>query len=370
MKKIYKRNLVGFLIMSLIITIVIILINYYGDGGYQFYRSKSFEKRLSQALLGNKKVLVCSNYNDRNVKKLLLKNNFQQHDILALGSSRTMLIQDNIFSSSHFFNASVTSASLEDDLSIFFLYQKHGVMPKKIFIGLDPWLVSKNVNKNLWKISFLHEYYHANQLFFGEKNILTHYKNVFGFFEKYKPLLSPTYLRESIKKIRFLLFSNQHSDIIVNPTQDQISNSPACYLHLPDGTRLTSQEEESTSPEQADYAGSVETHQFSPDSVEFSKKNKKMFEEFIGYLNQQGIEVIFYLPPYEPAVYAEIQRNSNYKMIKSTEKYFRLTASKYHIKVVGSYNPFVLGLKSEDFIDDIHLKKQGIDKFLKKELNA
>ncbi|EKD73007.1 MAG: hypothetical protein ACD_45C00485G0013 [uncultured bacterium] len=364
MKKIYYKNLILFFSLTIILFMIIILVNYYGDGEYHFFRSSSFEYKLTDALLNQNKALICINYNDRNVKRLLLKQIPEQPKVLILGSSRTMSIGNNFFNNVHFFNASVHTANLEDHIAIYYLYHQRGWKPRKILIGLDPWIISKSNAETLWKITFLSEYREARKLFTTDKQdtINFYYQNISRFLEKNKELLSPYYLIDSLKNIKMLLKQDIKNRIIINPNTIQIDHFPSCHLHLPDGTYLTSITEESTSATQADYAGSVEIHRFSSTSLELSRKKMELFEQFIDYLSKQGIEIIFYLPPYEPMFYSKIKKNSNDQIFNVTENYFRSIAAQHHIKVMGSYNPFLFNLTSNDFIDDIHLKKQGIDK--------
>ncbi len=368
MNKIYYKNLIIFLILNGILLLSIILINYYGDGGNRFFHSAVFEDKLVKALLSDKNVLVCSNYNDRNVKKLLLKNISTPRDVLIFGSSRTMLLRQDLFDNSSFFNNSVTTASLEDDIALYYLYQQRGWKPKKIVIGLDPWIIIDNPDAVLWKEDFLNEYNNAVQSFFGgRKQLLYSYQHINAILEKNKQLLSLGYLKDSIKNLKFLqniaLFRSNSNNIIIEPTPDQLNFFSTCHLYQSDGVRLTSNAEELTSSAQADYAGSVEAHHLSVMSLSY--KRMHTFEQFIDYLSKQGIEVVFYFPPYEPEAYHEIEKAINYQMIMQIDKYFHSVASRYHIKSLGSYNPFALHLTANDFVDDVHLKKQGIDKLFK-----
>ena len=263
-----------------------------------------------------------------------------------------------------FFNGSVDSADLEDDIVIYYLYQKRGWKPKKIFIGLDPWIVSGSEG-TLWKTAFLSEYNHARELFFASpKNNFRYYQIVSGFLEKNTQLLSLYYLNDSIKKIILLYFykSFDTNRIIINPNADQMSSFSFCHLHLPDGTRLTAEIDESSSPDHADYVGVMKMHQLPASSLELNKNKMKFFEKFIDYLLKQHVEVVFYLPPYESSAYSEIERNKKYNTFNVVEKYFHSISTKYHIQIVGSYNPFILNLNSSDFIDDVHLKQKGINK--------
>jgi len=361
MKHIYYKYLRQFLMICILLFCSIIGINYFLDGGNYFYRSNKYENDLTTALLEKNNVLICSNYNDRNIKKILLLKVFKQPDLLIFGSSRTMAIDNTLFTNYSLFNSSVTSGTLEDDIALYYLYQKRGWKPKLIILGLDPWIIS-NGSSTKWKTVFLSEYWQANKLFFNQQMDISnyYYQYINSLIEKNLQLISPSYLKESLSNVKLIL--NKQSTIIINPSLDQINQFPACYLQFLNGTRLTSLSEEKTLADQADYAGSIEMHRLTPSELNLNKQKMYEFEEFINYLTHQGIQIIFYLTPYEPAAYAEIKKNPNLKSFDIIEKYFTKIAFKYHIKLIGSYNPSALNLSSNDFIDEIHLKKKGINK--------
>ncbi|OGT37941.1 MAG: hypothetical protein A3F11_02920 [Gammaproteobacteria bacterium RIFCSPHIGHO2_12_FULL_37_14] len=364
MKTIYYKSLIVFVLIAFALLSFIIFLNYYGDGGNRFFQADNFENKLADSLLKNNSVFVCVNYNDRNIKKILLNKLKTSPAMLVLGSSRTMSLTSSLFSNLNFFNGSVTSANMEDDIALYYLFERRGWKPKTVLIGLDPWILNKSNGSSLWKATFLYDYGKASRQFFGNKeNLFQPYAKLSAWFENIIPLLSSSYLRSSIQNF---IHKGDLSFKIIKSTQNQPNDYPGCHLHLPDGTRLTSKEDESNSSERADYAGAVEMHHFSSASLLPIKDKMQIFEKFIAYLLRQGIKIIFYLPPYEPTAYSVIQSNPNYKMIQMTEDYFRASAAKYHIKIIGSYNPVALNLHSNDFIDEVHLKQKGINKIFKR----
>ena len=354
--------------VTLLIT-SISLFNYFIDGSNQFFHKKSFENKLTTLLLNNKKILICNNFNDRSLKRSLLEKITIKPETLIFGSSRTMPLNKELFAEDKFFNASVTAATLPDDVALYYIYQKHNGQPRKVIIGLDQWLLNESTVDTLWKTTFLSEFNAGQTLISADKKVKsTSFEKISGFIEKYSQLISPYYLKSSLKKNQFLSqFSNYKAtvdNVIIDPTFEDSSHYPNCNIQLPDGTHLTSVNDEATSATQADFVSAVDIRR-SSSPIKFSEENRKLFENFITYLLKKNIEVTFYLPPYEPVAYGEIKKDPNYKLVVEAEKYFRQIASEYHIKVIGSYNPEQMNLHANDFIDDVHLKKRGIEKVFK-----
>ena len=95
---------------------------------------------------------------------------------------------------------------------------------------------------------------------------------------------------------------------------------------------------------------------------EIDQNLQSEFDLLIQHLLQQNIEVIFYLSPYHPFVYEEIEQSQKYNMVLAVEKKKKKYASKYKIKVLGSYSPEKCNIKDVDFYDGFHLKESGANK--------
>ncbi len=86
----------------------------------------------------------------------------------------------------------------------------------------------------------------------------------------------------------------------------------------------------------------------------FEFLNIEIFEAFISFLKSEKINIIFYLPPYNPYTYDILIEKDKYKIINEVEEYLIKLASKKDIKVLGSYNPHKYNLKNENFFDGMH----------------
>src|SRR5579872_3887027 len=138
----YTRAVIIFFSCLLFFICLILAFNYYYDGGNQFFYKQKFEKKLTDALSVKNDVLICNNYDTRSFKKKILAKMTSRPKILILGSSRTMSIRHDFFNNTSFYNASVPSATLEDDIGFYYIYQKKGWKPDILVIGLDQWILN------------------------------------------------------------------------------------------------------------------------------------------------------------------------------------------------------------------------------------
>jgi len=364
--EIYRESLLTVLFLTIFILLGIILFNYYEGPGNSFFHSDMLENKIADAFINHKKVIFPYNYNDRGVEKVYLEKLSTRPEVLVIGSSRAMPIGQDLFKNHTFYNGSVTSASLEDILSIYYLYQKKGD-PKILVLSLDPWILDKNHGMKKWKFTFLSEYIAAKKLLLNNSGKLSYLEKIKIVFEKYSQLLSSEYTYGSLKKC-FLPPTVATDDVIIDPIGNPC---PSCFIRLPDGTRLYPIDRELTTSEEADSASVYALQQYPNDYGNYTELDKNyisIFEHFIAYLVNHHIKVIFYLPAYEPIAYSAILTDKRYAMINEAEKYFISVALKYNFQVIGGYNPSKLHLQASDFVDDLHLKKKPIDTIFKQQL--
>ncbi len=359
----YKNFLIAVISLILFFLSSISIINYYIDPGNQFFRSQKFEEKLANHLLANQDVMIRFNYNARLLKKIILAKIKARPDFLIIGSSRVMLMNHHLFNTPSFYNTWVPlGATIQDDIAIYYLFQKRGWgPPKTVLICLDTWILSRNNGKEAWKV-FFPEYMAAKKLFLNDRPPPRFYEQWSETVNKYTQLLSIDYLTASFNKMNESRQIKSHSlieDILVSSNPN---DCPTCDIEHPDGSRTLSMKKELTTREEADVLGrkSIIHTRYNNSYTELDPDYTKLFEDFIHYLLSKNVHVILYLPPYEPAAYYEIQNDPNYKMIPFSELYFRSIASKYHLEIIGSYNPDQLRLRADDFVDDMHLKEKGV----------
>lgn len=368
---IYSNQLTKLIFIIILLIILVSLFNYFYDGGNEFYHAQHMNEQISTALVDNKSVLVCSNYNDRAVQLKMLENLKHRPQILILGSSRTLPITQQLFNKLNFYNASVNGGTLQDDIALYYLFQKKGWQPNYVVIAIDPWLLDKNSGEVKWRSEIFSEFIKGKRLVSHESSFQFQ-DRVNGIFEKYSQLLSSNYFIASLKNFKLIrrisLTQLPINNIIVNPGET-VKKYANCYLLLPQGSRLNSIAEESVDSATADYSGRTQISQTSR-NMAIDTESATLFEDFIRYLKIHHVNIIFYFPPYEPAAYLAIAEDRNYRNVYKIEDYFLNIAKKYNIQVVGNYDPNKLGLQSNEFIDYIHLKKEALDKiFLDIKLN-
>jgi hypothetical protein len=328
------------------------IFNFAIDSAGIFSKNDELQK-VANALINGKMIAGLGNYDERQLQKRIIENSEKKFDIIFLGSSRGMQLRHGFISfgdgSQNFFNHGLSGCSLEDYLAIIGLYESKGYLPTKIIIGVDPWIFNKNSAQLRWK------------------SIGKYYKNVLGEIygtnievdlsdnAKYFQLINFDYTKANLNAI--ILKNNKDKIYITNTVNiDDSIKEPDGSIHYPFEER-----------HQKDIKTRVRAKMYANAPVysleNFNKlSNKEIFEDFIAYLRNKNIEVMFLLFPYHPITYTLLVKNPKYKIIIDVETYLRNIASTRRIKISGSYNPENYHLSSMDFIDGMHCKDIVMEK--------
>ena len=83
----------------------------------------------------------------------------------------------------------------------------------------------------------------------------------------------------------------------------------------------------------------------------------RVFEKWILWMREQGVEVTLFLIPFAPVIYQTITLNPRYRPVIEVEKLLQTFSSSRGIELRGSYNSAAVGCRGADFIDALHAKR-------------
>lgn len=304
--------------------------------------------KAAKSLADGKILSGLNNFDERIFRKKIIQNIKYEINWIAVGSSRTMQLRKNMFLRERereigFQNYAVSDASLEDHIVLIQAhYDKFKKYPKNIILGIDPWVFNKN-NQFKKFVSLKDEYIHFMKILDNNYQA-TSIQN-----SNYKKIFSIQYLKKNIKFIRKNLHNGLRGfDIETSTNVDKL-------LRNPDGSILY--EYKSRFPNFEDVKKqAIEYTKGGVYGIENFEKigNKTIFEKFITYLQSKNINIYFYLAPYNPYTYDILIADKKYKIINDIELYLIHVATKFNIKLIGSYNPHKYGFTNKDFFDGMH----------------
>ncbi len=339
--------------------LLLISINFFGDAAHLF--SDKYYTKMAAYLKKGYNITNVENYNERILQKKIIVDHRPCPDVAVIGSSRLMLINSSYFPNQVFFNNSVTGASLQDIIAIIGLYDEKGCFPKKIIMGIDPWMLNAKNGSHRWKTLY-DEYNSMNSKIlnkvdetkggFSNKLKMFLAKNSF-----YKELISPSYFQNSLVSIT-------SSDPDLKPTNLTVNNT---FTKLSDGSITYDLKYRSASEEEI----ALKVDEYIINSIygieNFNELNTNLqlkLEALTAFLIKKGVEVEFILLPYHPKVYSFISSKEKYINVKNSEDYIKKFALQNKLIVRGSFNPEYGKVQSSDFYDGMHLNERGIDKMM------
>jgi hypothetical protein len=350
-------RLIKKLLLFLPVLLVMIGFNYFVDPA-NIFKGSEYYQNIAKLLLSGKNIANLVNFDERLLKKYYLDGMTEKKDVIVLGSSRVMLINSDMFKGYSFYNNGVSSASLEDDMAIYWTYRKKGLIPRVAIIGLDPWLLNKfNGNQAFQPINKEYEEISAH---LGISNGQPQASGIFS--SKYFELVSPKYFQSAVRFWLLHLKENKKDSGDYYPTTDTVADD---IIRRADGSISYNTKYRNTDPAEVRSL-----------AVAFANDNPSMlnhfirldpalmdeFDKFINLLTEDKVKVVFYLPPYHPAAYGILVKSPNYAIIKDVQDFFENYAKDKNITLIGSYDPSDYNLQESDFYDAMHQNVQSINK--------
>jgi hypothetical protein len=302
-------------------------------------------------LLSGKMILGIEDIIYRNSQKLVIEKMKKSPYTILLGSSRSFLVRESCLGlekTGNYFNHSVGNATLKDYIAILGAYKLKGELPAKIIIQVDPQLFDKRWDEYLssWQLlSFANEYYYFMEcLNYHMPALLASYKIAQYKISKTKALISQEY---TVKNFKSFLSGTDVDYRIANCMY------PDVLIKMPDGSLCypfskRSQYASFTQEENKRFLKNAKGHIH-------QQSLQSMFIDLIDYLVNNGTQIVFFLPPYNPSSYREIDNDIELRYVHNYERMLRDLAQLKKIPVIGSYNPNIFHLSNKDFLDAVHM---------------
>lgn len=316
--------------------------------------------KVAEELSNGKIVAGLGNIDERIFRKKQIEYLKNDVEYVVIGSSRAMLLRKNMFLDDgikNFQNYSVSGASIEDYIALIQVHKnKFGKLPKNIILGLDAWIFNK-YNGQTRYLSLRDEYNQFMEIL--NYRIEKTFKKEEISKSKFSYFISLDYFIQNIKTFR----KKQTYYIVDNIEVDDALKMPDGSIYYPYKTRFPNFDE--VEKVAKSYAqGNV----YSLEMYE-ELSNIELFEKLIIYLKENGVNIYFYLTPYNPITYDILVLNKKYKIIEKAEDYLKNFAKQNSIKLVGSYDPHNYNLKNSDFFDGMHALDIAHEKIFKDLLN-
>jgi hypothetical protein len=271
-----------------------------------------------------------------------------------------MTVREAAFPSSSFFNSSINASSLEDVVAITELYFEHDRVPDRFVFELDPWFLDARTPYARWK-PFKREYLRAIQRFHLRDKRARWLPYRLALPEKYIAAFSFSYFQVSLRNWLSTMRSPRADDIAAT---DQEQSTSVVRRH--DGSISYSQQARAMSASEvaqlARRFANGGTVDYFDGYTQLDENLSRVLEDFVAALQRKNVEVVFFLAPFHPYVYAKFSASEKYGVLARSEAFYRAVAARNGIPVYGSYDPGPSRCTEEEFYDAIHAKESCIQR--------
>lgn len=289
-----------------------------------------------------------SNFNDRNLLLACLKEQASK-EVIVIGSSRVLSFDHEMFGTDSFYNAGMSETTIYDLLAVTGILTQQNTLPQKMVIGVDPFLFNVSTNNEKWKELESYEQYMEAVLSGVELSSIQE-KNVGRNHNKW---LSLDYFRYNVSLLP------ERERFLVTYTKDWEADQ---YMKHYDGSIAYEKDLREVDADDviALTEQSVEEHVVYrlTDYREIDAVSMNYFTKLVTFLQEQGVEVILYLPPYSPMMYDYIESDEQFHLVFQVEDEMQQLALKMGIALYGSFDPAGSGLEMTDLYDVYHVKAE------------
>lgn len=314
---------------------------------------------VAQALAAGQNLYEYDKLDERELYTQLAQVIDEPYDTIALGSSRVLMLQESVVGGGSYMSCGVSAADFRDVLGMFYRFDKAGMLPKNLILVADPWLLSTMEEaQNPLADGELYNEFLATRL-----GVAAPYRQAVETdrMAKYRALFSPSYFQGNLE-----YWFDRPEDV---PPDQTHFTGPANLdeatgaVKLADGSVLyplsfrTMDSEAKAAREWEDINALGRMQGYTQPDEELCG----IFERFIAYAKQQGVNVSILLEPYPPLVYNFAQERADALAgFFAAEEFYRQCAARWGVPVYGSYNPFVVDFTTEDFYDGLHPKPESL----------
>lgn len=340
-------------IYAAVIMAVIVGVNYFVDSAYMI-SANSHEGMAKLELEGNK-VAVPENYNERIFQICIAENMKEIPSTIVIGTSRGMFLGEEVTGYDNLYNACISNSVMEDYYGLISLYYSNfGTLPKRVIMEVTPSLFFAGGTESRWMSNDKYFKYCESMY----ETINGHSIEVADNLNTEDPYTSIYYFKYNIEQLGKNGFGILSENAKVSTDESEAAD-------MPDGStryvaRLENPSDERLKGVQA-ITGAL-TYDGVDTMTELDSKKVAEFESLIDYLVAGGTEVIIYMQPYS-VTQCEYSFDQNLNpAFMMVQDYLVDLCNKKGLVAVGGYDARDFGLTDNDFIDNMHLDKNGTRK--------
>ena len=340
--------------------IVLVGINFYEDPSNIFHDAS---KEIASAILDGKEAYFGSgNGNERKVKQYLIEGMPKDIECVTIGPSLSLGIRRSNVGTDSYYNLSASSLNFNDIMAEFAMLELNNVNYNRVILCVDSYFFDETY-ADVYREPELKPYteYMLGKLDSRNTDFLAKDDTTNTLRTQVEQLFSVSYFQASIAMIRSndsIRLQEKRWGIIDESTQNLAH-------YTVDGSWVYDSDYRNNTVDNVIEDANVYDikEQFAYDR-HLSEYYKEYFRKLVKYLLNNNVQVDLFLCPLCPALWDRLQNDSShYFILDEIEAYANEVANEFGIRIIGSYNPYVVGIADEDYWDSRHIRHDVLDIF-------
>ena len=325
------------------------------------------ESKLVEASLAGRTILFPPRVSEALVRFITAETLAQESDVAVFGSSHVLQLSSRFVVERTLQNFAVSGASLSEHLITSKILTDRQLRPRIWFIAIDPWIFDRSTDFLMWRAR-------VSVLTAAEAELQQHFGGPDGALYRARATrYMPVGKRPGFSLDPLVTYFDRSAEGIFSAVVDVDAADGVGTVLNPDGAIVSS----SSRPQRSvDDVRVLAARQFSVNRDRhrygtFASVDPELwhlFTSWITYLQSDGAQVMFFLPPYHPEIYPRIVSEPQ-NQLKEVSQRVRAFASTRSIQVLGDYDPAAAGAAAEDFYDGDHLTGPALFRMISPALN-
>ena len=358
------RKAAGFVVCLLgsflAVLTVVGAVNLTVDPSEEFGASLSDEKFLAEILVHGDDAMVDPSLNMHVVRRDLLDRLVSPPQIVSFGSSRVWELSQLMFPARRFLNAGANSATLDDYIAMWGLFETGRPKPETLILEADPWIFNR-ANPPLTHCMKLADEFKATEAMLGGVSVRRCLDS-----PPYRQLFSMNGLMIALRFLKWEHDAAGCAGICAVPSD---SAMPARGdLWHPDGSlnHFRIEPVESVTAFARDQGETSPRFKFFDGMTALDARMVEDWRKLLSRMKASGVSVVIYLSPFNPAYLAGIAGHEPHdlELLDQVEATMRRVAQETGIPVIGSYRPDRTHCGEDEFYDSIHIHPSCIERIL------
>ncbi len=343
--------------------LLLVGVNYLVDPA-NLFSGGTYERGVAALLTRGQNVTNLRNFDERLLQKFSIQGLSQRPPVLVVGSSRAMLIGENLFPKGTLHNGAVSGGVLEDLLAVYELYTARGWHPDTLIIGLDPWMFNANHGQERWK-TLAPEALQMRRTLGAEAAGASEGEGLGGIVQtgstvaKLAELVSLSYFQEAIRALR---------DPSKRPSAYRATTAPVneeFTKHSDNSIAYDRKFREQDADAAAKAYLALKPVYSLGTFTGLAADTRQTLAKLVTHARDHGAVVQLFLAPYHPTVWHFLQTRPEYQYAPRAESWCREFAAAQGLRVIGSFDPAPFKLTSANFYDGMHCTPAVVDRLLR-----